>query len=77
LPSEQLGAGGVDSVRGYDERTADGSEGELVTAEETSASSLRQVESGVTISFRDLPAFISTLEDAWIEATARRLCDAA
>jgi hemolysin activation/secretion protein len=33
LPSEQLGVGGVDSVRGYDERTAEGSEGELVTAE--------------------------------------------
>lgn len=33
LPSEQLGAGGVESVRGYDERTAAGSEGELVTAE--------------------------------------------
>lgn len=33
LPSEQLGAGGVDSVRGYDERTASGSEGELATVE--------------------------------------------
>jgi hemolysin activation/secretion protein len=33
LPSEELGAGGVESVRGYDERTAAGSEGELVTAE--------------------------------------------
>jgi hemolysin activation/secretion protein len=33
LPSEQLGAGGFDSVRGYDERAANGSIGLLITAE--------------------------------------------
>ena len=33
LPSEQLGAGGVDSVRGYDERAVNGSEGVLVSEE--------------------------------------------
>jgi hemolysin activation/secretion protein len=33
LPSEQLGAGGIESVRGYDERTAEGSEGGQATAE--------------------------------------------
>ena len=33
LPSEQLNAGGLDSVRGYDERTASGSLGSLATAE--------------------------------------------
>jgi hemolysin activation/secretion protein len=33
LPSEQLDAGGVDSVRGYDERTAEGSLGWQATAE--------------------------------------------
>jgi hemolysin activation/secretion protein len=33
LPSEQLGVVGHDSVRGYDERVANGSEGELLSAE--------------------------------------------
>jgi hemolysin activation/secretion protein len=33
LSSEQLGAGGVESVRGYDERTASGSEGLLLSSE--------------------------------------------
>lgn len=33
LPSEQLGAGGFDSVRGYDERAANGSLGLLITEE--------------------------------------------
>jgi hemolysin activation/secretion protein len=33
IPSEQLGAGGFDSVRGYDERAANGSIGLLVTEE--------------------------------------------
>lgn len=33
LPSEQLGAGGVDSVRGYDERSASGSQGVLLSTE--------------------------------------------
>ena len=33
IPSEQLGAGGFDSVRGYDERAANGSVGVLVTEE--------------------------------------------
>jgi hemolysin activation/secretion protein len=33
LPSEQLGAGGVDSVRGYDERSASGSNGVLLSTE--------------------------------------------
>jgi hemolysin activation/secretion protein len=33
LPSEQLGAGGVESVRGYDERVANGSEGILLSEE--------------------------------------------
>ncbi len=33
LPSEQLGAGGVDSVRGYDERSASGSQGVLLSSE--------------------------------------------
>jgi hemolysin activation/secretion protein len=33
LPSEQLGAGGVDSVRGYDERAANGDNGILVSEE--------------------------------------------
>jgi len=33
LPSEQLGAGGVDSVRGYDERTANGDNGYLLSEE--------------------------------------------
>ena len=33
LPGEQLGAGGHDSVRGYDERTANGSAGFLVSQE--------------------------------------------
>ncbi|MEI9992029.1 MAG: ShlB/FhaC/HecB family hemolysin secretion/activation protein [Rhizomicrobium sp.] len=33
LPSEQLGAGGNDSVRGYDPRTVDGSQGALFSAE--------------------------------------------
>lgn len=33
LPSEQLGAGGEDSVRGYDTRIANGSEGYLVSQE--------------------------------------------
>lgn len=33
LPSEQLGAGGYDSVRGYDPRTANGSQGLLASIE--------------------------------------------
>jgi hemolysin activation/secretion protein len=33
LPSEQLGAGGAASVRGYDERAANGSQGVLLTQE--------------------------------------------
>ncbi len=33
LPSEQLGAGGVDSVRGYDERSVSGSQGVLLSSE--------------------------------------------
>lgn len=33
LPSEQLGAGGADSVRGYDERVANGAEGVIVSQE--------------------------------------------
>jgi hemolysin activation/secretion protein len=33
LPSEQLGAGGADSVRGYDERAANGAEGVLLSEE--------------------------------------------
>jgi len=33
LPSEQLGAGGVYSVRGYDERTANGDNGFLISEE--------------------------------------------
>ena len=33
LSSEQLGAGGVESVRGYDERTANGSDGLLLSSE--------------------------------------------
>jgi hemolysin activation/secretion protein len=33
LPSEQLGAGGLDSVRGYDERAASGSDGYLASFE--------------------------------------------
>ncbi|MEI9991725.1 MAG: ShlB/FhaC/HecB family hemolysin secretion/activation protein [Rhizomicrobium sp.] len=33
LPSEQLGAGGVDSVRGYDERSVSGSQGVLLSTE--------------------------------------------
>jgi hypothetical protein len=33
LPSEQLGAGGVESVRGYDERVANGSQGILLSEE--------------------------------------------
>jgi hemolysin activation/secretion protein len=33
LSSEELGAGGVESVRGYDERTASGSEGLLLSSE--------------------------------------------
>jgi len=33
LPSEQLGAGGVDSVRGYDPRVANGSQGVLLSTE--------------------------------------------
>jgi hemolysin activation/secretion protein len=33
LPGEQLGAGGIDSVRGYDERAADGSDGYLASLE--------------------------------------------
>jgi hemolysin activation/secretion protein len=33
LPSEQLGAGGVDSVRGYDDHTANGSQGVLLSEE--------------------------------------------
>lgn len=33
LPSEQLGAGGVDSVRGYDPRVANGSQGFLASTE--------------------------------------------
>jgi len=33
LPSEQIGAGGADSVRGYDERVANGSEGILFSEE--------------------------------------------
>lgn len=33
LSSEQLGAGGIESVRGYDERTASGSEGLLLSSE--------------------------------------------
>jgi hemolysin activation/secretion protein len=33
LPSEQLGAGGVESIRGYDERTASGTRGVIVNTE--------------------------------------------
>ncbi len=33
LPSEQLGAGGVESVRGYDERVANGSQGVILSEE--------------------------------------------
>jgi hypothetical protein len=33
LPSEQLGAGGADSVRGYDERVANGAQGILASQE--------------------------------------------
>ncbi|MEI9992949.1 MAG: ShlB/FhaC/HecB family hemolysin secretion/activation protein [Rhizomicrobium sp.] len=33
LPSEQLGAGGIDSVRGYEERAANGSDGYLASLE--------------------------------------------
>jgi hemolysin activation/secretion protein len=33
LPSEQLGAGGVDTVRGYDLRVANGSQGALASVE--------------------------------------------
>lgn len=33
LVTEQLGAGGIDSVRGYDERTANGTQGVLVSQE--------------------------------------------
>jgi hemolysin activation/secretion protein len=33
IPSEQIGIGGADSIRGYDERTANGSEGILVSEE--------------------------------------------
>ena len=33
LPSEQLGAGGSDSVRGYDTRVANGSQGFLLSQE--------------------------------------------
>lgn len=33
LPSEELGAGGHDSVRGYDERVANGSQGILISNE--------------------------------------------
>jgi hemolysin activation/secretion protein len=33
LPSEQLGAGGADSVRGYDERAANGADGVILSQE--------------------------------------------
>lgn len=38
MPSEQLGAGGVDSVRGYDPRVANGSQGVLFSTELRSTS---------------------------------------
>ncbi len=47
LPSEQLGAGGYDSVRGYDERVANGSEGLLLSEElRTPAFSLAKLVTG-------------------------------
>jgi hemolysin activation/secretion protein len=50
LPSEQLGAGGYDSVRGYDERVANGSQGLLLSEElRTPAFSLAKLVAGRAI----------------------------
>ncbi len=54
LPSEQLGAGGVDSVRGYDERVENGSEGYLLSGEVRSpAFSLAKEFLGSTSAWND------------------------
>ncbi len=49
LPSEQLGAGGTDSVRGYDPRTASASQGVLASLELRSPtySPLKQLDLGI------------------------------
>ncbi len=55
LPSEQLGAGGVESVRGYDERVANGSDGVLLSQEfRTPAFSLAKYFDGTTSAWNDL-----------------------
>lgn len=65
LPSEQLGAGGVDSVRGYSPRTANGTQGVLASLElrSPSYSPLSQAgssiqDSGQVLAFFD-SAFVS------------------
>ncbi|HTV30858.1 MAG TPA: ShlB/FhaC/HecB family hemolysin secretion/activation protein [Xanthobacteraceae bacterium] len=69
LPSEQLGAGGVDSVRGYSPRTANGTQGVLASIElrSPSYSPLGGVngaiqDSGQLLAFFD-SAFVSDLHD--------------
>jgi hemolysin activation/secretion protein len=69
LPSEQLGAGGTGSVRGYDPRTANGSQGLLASLElrSPSYSPLRALgagveDSGQLLAFFD-SGFVSYLHD--------------
>ena len=55
LPSEQLGAGGIESVRGYDERVANGAEGVIFSQEfRTPAFSLAKTFDGSTSAWNDL-----------------------